>query len=433
MAAAVKLLQLSPTMTEGTVVKWLVKEGDEVESGTPIVEVETDKAVMEQESFEDGKILKIVVPEGEKVAVETLLAVIGEDGEDISEFLDDSGSSDSAPKKQDKSDKKEKKEEKDSSPSKEKEPRKEEKAPAASEQRSGERIYASPLAKKMAKEHDLSLAKIKGSGPNGRIIRRDIESAIKRKEAGLEAADTKPISIAEGSASSAPAPSGGETIRVSGMRATIARRLVESKQQVPHFQVSMDVRGEKLLEAVKRVREMGTETKVTVSHFLIKAMGSTLMRHQALRTQWGGENLHVIDGAHISIAIAIEDGLLTPVMRNVQAKGVIQIAQELKEFAAKAKERKLSGDDLTGGVQTLSNLGMYDVDQFNAIVNPPEASILAVGAMQDRPVVENGQVVAGKVMTLTLSADHRVVDGAVAAEYLRDLRRALEDPMLMLL
>ncbi|MCC5875119.1 MAG: 2-oxo acid dehydrogenase subunit E2 [Candidatus Sumerlaeia bacterium] len=428
MASAVKLLQLSPTMTEGTVVKWLVKEGDEVESGTPIVEVETDKAVMEQESFEDGKILKIVVPEGEKVAVETLLAVIGEDGEDISELLGGAGSGgDSAPKKQ------EKKEEKKESPSssKDKEAPKEEKS---TEQRSGERIYVSPLAKKMAREHDLTLTKIKGSGPNGRIIRRDIESAIKRKEAGMEASDTKPISIAEGSAAgAAPAPSGGDTIRVSGMRATIAKRLVESKQLVPHFQISMDVRGEKLLEAVKRVREMGTETKVTVSHFLIKAMGSTLMRHKALRTQWGGDNLHVMEGAHISIAIAIEDGLLTPVMRNVQSKGVVQIATELKEFAAKAKDRKLTGDDLTGGVQTLSNLGMYDVDQFNAIINPPEASILAVGAMQDRPVVEDGQVVAGKVMTLTLSADHRVVDGAVAAEYLRDLRRALEDPMLMLL
>lgn len=428
MASAVKLLQLSPTMTEGTVVKWLVKEGDAVESGTPIVEVETDKAVMEQESFDDGKILKIVVPEGEKVAVETLLAVIGEDGEDISSLVDGGGAETKAPAK---SSKKEEAPTNSKSSAKEEEPSRKE---AAASPKLGEKVYASPLAKKMAKDNNLNLTRIKGSGPNGRIIRRDIESAIKRQEAGAEASEQRPISLTLGSApSSTPAPSGGEEIKVSGMRATIAKRLVESKQFVPHFQVTMDVRGEKLIEAVKRVREMGTDPKVTVSHFLIKAMASTLMRHKALRTQWGGEKLHVIDGAHISIAIAIEDGLLTPVMRDVHTKGVVQIARELKEFAAKAKERKLTAEDMSGGVQTLSNLGMYDVDQFNAIINPPEASILAVGAMQDRPVVENGQVVAGKVMTLTLSADHRVVDGAVAAEYLADLRATLEEPMLMLL
>lgn len=430
MASPVRLLQLSPTMTEGTLVKWLVKEGDEVESGTPIAEVETDKAVMEQESFEDGKILKIVVKEGEKIAVESLIAIIGEEGEDVSGLLDEEKSAGES-KPAAKPEKAPAETDTKVAPA---EPEDEAPIPTAKSsepvRKEGERVFISPLARKMIAEHDLDVDQIKGTGPNGRIVKRDIESALKQgTAAAAKKAPAKPAAAAPAATPAAAA----EELPVSGMRATIARRLTESKQQVPHFQVTVNVRAERLLEAVKRIRDMGTEPKVTVTHFLIKAMAGTIMRHRAIRSQWADDTIRVINGAHISIAIAIEEGLLTPVMRDVHTKGVIQIAKELQELAARAKERKLTGDDMAGGVQTISNLGMYGVDEFNAIINPPEASILAVGATQDRPVVEDGQVVPGKVMSLTLSADHRVVDGAVAAEYLRDLRRALEDPMLMLL
>lgn len=415
MASPVNLLQLSPTMTEGTIVKWLVKEGDTVSSGTPIAEVETDKAVMEQESFFDGKMLKIVVKEGDKIPVETLIAVIGEDGEDISALLPGGNGSKVAPKK------KEAESAKGAAPR----PALAGVPPGSAEQWSSEggRKLASPLARKMAREAGLDIAALSGTGPQGRIIRRDIEEAI-TKGVRLAPAPTGTVATAAAAV---------EEVKLSGIRQTIARRLVESKQQIPHFQLRIDVRGERLLDAVARAREVNEEAKVTVTHFLIKAMASAAMRHKAIRSQWAGDRLQVIGSSHISVAVAIEEGLVTPVLRDVQAKGVVQIAAELRERAALARARKLTAEDMSGGVQTISNLGMFGISEFTAIINPPESSILAVGAMEDRPVVENGQVVPAKVMTITMSCDHRVIDGAVGAQYLADLKRILEEPALMLL
>ncbi len=436
MASQVTLLQLSPTMSEGTIVKWLVKEGDEVSSGMPIAEVETDKAVMEQEAFEDGKVLKILVPEGERVEVGNTIMISGEEGEDISSLVDQAAS------KPESKDEKPKKDEKKKEPAKDaKESVKEEKkAPAAEtskvkaeeprdeEEREPVRILASPLAKKMAKEADLDLSRVKGTGPNNRITKRDVEAALSEEQKA-------PAGAAAPAASQAPSPEAaesGEEIKLTGMRQTIARRLTESKQQIPHFQLTVEVRGEKLLEAVEHVRAQYPDAKVTVSHFLIKAMAANLMRHKELRSQWAGDKLVVHPSAHVSVAVAIDEGLVTPVIRNAQGKGVVALAAELRELAGKARDRKLTAEDMSGGTQTLSNLGMFGIHEFNAIINPPEATILAVGAMEDRPVVENGQLVAGKVMKITMSCDHRVVDGAVGARYLSDLRKALEDPLLIL-
>lgn len=425
MATPVHLLQLSPTMTEGTIVKWLVKEGDEVTSGQPIAEVETDKAVMEQESFDDGKVLKIAAKEGDRIAVESLIMVIGEEGEDVSSFGDAPKTEKKAEKPAPKAEAHAKKEEPKQAPKKEEPkkspaPEKKEQKPAASA-KSGGRILASPLARKMAEEANLDLARVNGSGPNGRIIREDVEKAIEGGGATV-------------SGSSYELPS-EEThqVSVSGMRQTIARRLTESKQTVPHFPLTVEVRGEKLLEGVKRLKEIQPDAKVTVTHFLIKAMATLAMKHEAIRSQWGGDHINVIGGAHISVAVAIDVGLVTPVIRNVHRKGVIQIAQELRELAEKARARKLTAEDMSGGVQTLSNLGMYGIHEFGAIINIPESSILAVGAMEDRPVVENGQIKPGKVMNITMSCDHRVIDGAVGAAYLADLKRALEEPLLLLM
>lgn len=423
MATAVNLLQLSPTMSEGTVVKWLVKEGDEVSSGTPIAEVETDKAVMEQESFEDGKVLKILVKEGEKVAVGSLLMVTGEPGEDYSALLGGGAAKPAvaaAPVAA--------KPEPKAAPAPVSAPApapaaKPAAAPVPSAAPAG-RVIASPLARKIAKDAGLDLNGVSGSGPNGRIIRRDVETALSGAPSSATAA---PV------ASSYSAPASAERIAVSGMRAVIAKRLIESKTTIPHFQLTVDVRGERLLDGVARIKAAHPDAKVTVTHFIIKAMAVVAMRHRAVRSQWAGDAINVLPSAHISVAVAIEDGLVTPVIRDAQAKGVLQIAQDLRDLASKARDRKLGAADMSGGVQTLSNLGMFGISQFNAIINPPESSILAVGGMEDRPVVENGQLVAGKVMTITLSADHRVMDGAVAAQYLQDLKLALEDPLMMLL
>ena len=441
MASPITLLQLSPTMEQGTVVNWLVSEGDDVESGQAVAEVETDKAVMEQESFEDGKVLKIVANEGDKVDVGDLLMVIGEEGEDISDVLEQGGQ-----KEEKKEEKKEpEKEEKKDKDKKEEKPKAEEVAPArpepaASGGRSG-RILASPLARKMAEEEGLDLSQIEGSGPKGRIVKRDIEKVMEEGTGKKPSEAEKPAKTGK-AAAPAPAPrpasvmpsgEAEEEIKLSGMRETIARRLSQSKQTVPHFQLHIEVRGENLEEAVARAREAYPDTKVTVTHFIVKAMANAAMRHQPIRTQWAEDKLVVMPHASISVAVAIDEGLVTPVIRNAHGKGVVQIAQELRELAGLARDRKLGSEDYSGGVQTLSNLGMYDITRFNAIINPPESSILAVGSLEERPVVENGQVVPGKVMEVVMSCDHRVIDGMVGAQYLADLKRSLEEPMLILM
>lgn len=433
MATPVTLLQLSPTMTEGTLVKWLVSEGDEVQNGQPIAEVETDKAVMEQESFEDGIVLKILSKEGDKIPVESLIMVIGEKGEDISDVLAQAKAAASKPAEKAPAPKKQPAPAPPKAPPPEPTQVPTPAAPVASApapaKAEGERVLASPLARKMAVDSNLNLNQVQGTGPNSRIVKRDIEAAL----AGGGAHVHVPGHFVPHQSNAMPQAPIIEEIPLSGMRSVIARRLSESKQTVPHFQLTVEVRGEKLLQAVSRIREVEPDSKVTVTHFLIKAMAAGAMNHQAIRTQWAGDKLAVIDGAHISVAIAIKDGLVTPVIRNAQSKGVVQIAKDLRELAGLARDRKLTAEDFSGGVQTISNLGMFGIHDFNAIINPPESSILAVSAMEDRPVVENGELIVGKVMNITMSCDHRVIDGAVGAQYLRSLKNLLEEPVLMLL
>lgn len=440
MATPIQLLQLSPTMSEGTIVRWHVKEGDSVSAGDVLAEVETDKAVMEQEAFDDGTILKILVPQGQAVAVGGNIAIVGEQGEDVSGLENDGGQAAPAAEKKSEEKKPEKKEEKAAKPSAEK-PQEKPKAapveakakakaaaPAAPARAEGERVVASPLARKMAEEHGLELAEVEGTGPNGRITKRDIERAV---EEGGKKAERPAAPKAPRPAAAAPAAS-DEEVPLSGMRKTIARRLVQSRQEVPSFSMSVEVDAQPVVDAVARLREKFPDDKLTVTHFVIKAMASMLMKHEWLRTQWIDGKLVRKAGAHVSVAVAIEDGLLTPVIRDAQTKGLLALADELRELAARARDRKLTEEDLSGGVQTLSNLGMFDIDHFDAIINPPESSILAVGRIADKPVVVDGELQVGKRMTITLSCDHRVVDGAVGAAYLRDVKAALEDPLLIL-
>lgn len=425
MASVVSLLQLSPTMSEGTLMKWLVKEGDVVKSAQPIAEVETDKAVMEQESFEDATVLKLLVGAGSKVGVGSAIAVLGQKGEDISSVLAGIGvaaakAAAPAPAPPAKPAPAAKPAAAPVAPAA---PAPAAPAPAPAAASNGGRVFASPLAKKIAKESGLDLAAISGTGPQGRVIKRDVELAL------VEG----PKVVAPAAAVAPSAGEGDEIVPLSGMRQTIARRLLESKQTIPHFQLTIEVRCERVLDAVERVRAAYPDSKVTVTHFLIKAMAMTMMRHKAIRSQWGGDHLRVVNAGHVSCAVAIEEGLVTPVIRNAHAKGVLKIAEELRELAGLARARKLTAADMTGGCQTISNLGMFGIHEFTAIINPPESTILAVGGVEERPVVEKGQIVAGKVMTITMSCDHRVVDGAVGSQYLADLKKSLEDPLMMLL
>lgn len=424
MATPIQLLQLSPTMSEGTIVRWHVKEGDSVSAGDVLAEVETDKAVMEQEAFDDGTVLKILVPQGSSVAVGGNIAIVGEAGEDISGV--DAGGAAAAEKK-------ESKEEKKAAPAKEKkaagekpkeEAKTEEKAPAPPQRAEGERLFASPLARKMAEEQGLDLSAIEGTGPNGRVTKRDIESAA---EKGIGKAVR-----AEARTGAAPVAAADEEVPLSNMRKVIARRLVQSRQEVPSFSLSVELDAQQLLDAVARVKERFPDEKVTLTHFVIKAQAAMLMKHEWVRTQWIDGKLMRKAGAHVSVAVAIEDGLLTPVIRNAQTKGVVELSRELRSLAEKARSRKLGEEDLSGGVQTLSNLGMFEIDHFDAIINPPESSILAVGRIVEKPIVVKGEMRIGKRMSITLSCDHRVVDGAVGASYLKDLKAALEEPLLML-
>jgi pyruvate dehydrogenase E2 component (dihydrolipoamide acetyltransferase) len=434
MASPIQLLQLSPTMTEGTIVRWLVKEGDKVSAGTTLAEVETDKAVMELESFEDGKILKLTAKEGDSVPVGSTIGYIGQAGEAIP-----GDGAAPAPKKA------------DAKPA----AKVEEKAPAVAaagakadktekvaavaaasgsngssgKSAVGDRVFASPLARKMAAEHGISLDQLHGSGPGNRVIKRDIEAAL---ESGVATEVAKAPAAQKPPAVAVPAGAGDEEISLSGMRKVIARRLVQSRQEVPSFSLTVEVAAEPLERAVARLRELFPEEKVTLTHFLIKAMAAAIMKHDWLRTQWVDGKLIRKNAAHISVAVAVGEGLLTPVIRNAESKGVVALSRELRDLAAKARDRKLTETDLSGGVQTLSNLGMFGISQFDAIINPPEASILAVGAVVEKPVVRGGQLVVGRTYNITLSCDHRVVDGAVGAAFLKDLKGLLEEPLAIL-
>ncbi|MDX2175585.1 MAG: dihydrolipoamide acetyltransferase family protein [Candidatus Sumerlaeia bacterium] len=448
MASIVELLQLSPTMSEGTLVKWKVKEGDTIKVNQIIAEVETDKAVMEHETFEAGVIRKLVAKEGSKIPVGSALAIVGKADEDISELLAKvtagGGAAAEAPKEAPKAPAAPASggrnrapapaPAKPAAPAPKAAPAPAPKAapapppaPAAAKAANGSgRVVASPLAKKLAKEAGVDLASVAGSGPSGRIIKRDVETAL-----------------AAAPAASAPAAAftaynfqvGGEVeeLPLSNVRRIIAQRLVESKTQVPHFQLDVVVRAERLIEAQRKIREAYKDVKVTPTHFLVKAMAQLAMRHPEIRTQWAGDKLRRLPSAHISVAVAAPDGLVTPVLRDVQAKGLLQIVSEMAEIVGRARERRLKPEEMTGGVQTISNLGMYPISFFTAIINPPESSILAIGAVEDRVFVEDGKMVPGKAFSITMSCDHRVIDGAVGAKYLADLKATLEDPFLLVL
>jgi len=461
---------LSPTMTEGNLAKWHVKEGDEVNAGDVIAEIETDKATMEVEAVDEGTVGKIVVDEGaEGVQVNEVIAILLEEGES-SDDLDkappppkpsDGEAEDEGDKDEGK--KKEAKKEREEKPSSKQEEGKAKKgdgkaavsddappAPPAPKDSSGERVKASPLARRMAQQAGIDLTQLKGSGPQGRIVKADIETAMEKGEAKAapeKAAPAPAAAAAEAGAPPTAAAPGGKAFadqlgmeyeqeKLSGMRKTIARRLSESKQTVPHFYLTIDCEVDELLKVRKELNARAGDSgdyKLSVNDFVIRAAALALKKVPAANASWDESGLLYYKHADISVAVATEGGLITPIIKQAETKGLQAISSEMKDLAARARENKLAPEEYQGGTFSVSNLGMFGIKHFEAIINPPQGCILAVGAGEQRPVVKDGALAVATVMSCTLSVDHRVVDGAIGAEYLAAFKKLIEDPLTMLL
>ncbi len=439
---------LSPTMTEGTLAKWLVKEGDEVSSGDVIAEIETDKATMEVEAVDEGVVGKILVSEGtDAVPVNKVIAVLLEEGEDASAIPDDPQAGAPAPKEAPKEEPKDAaKAEAPAAKGNGAEPP----APAApaaagpapaAPSVDGKRIFASPLARRIAKQKGLDLAALKGSGPRGRIIKADVEAA----QPGAAPA-AKPEAAPAAAAAAAPATSGpgakaladmlGMAHRqepLSSMRKVIAKRLTESKQQVPHFYLTVDCELDGLLKVRKELNSRSDDYKISVNDFVIRAVALALKQVPAANASYDDSGLLFYEHADVSVAVATPAGLITPIVKAAETKGLATIANEMKDLATRARDGKLKPEEYQGGSFSVSNLGMFGIKDFAAVINPPQGCILAVGAGEQRPVVKDGALSVATVMSCTLSVDHRVVDGAVGAQFLAAFKKLIEDPLSMLL
>jgi pyruvate dehydrogenase E2 component (dihydrolipoamide acetyltransferase) len=427
MAIVIDMPKLSDTMQEGVIAKWNIKEGDKVNSGDIIAEVETDKATMDVEVFDGGTVLKIMAKEGEAVPLGGKMAIIGNPGEDISSLL---GTNSGATAKDAPSTKKTDEPSSVDSTSSEKafDPLFGDIDESKSVADMGDsRVKASPLARKMAENQGIDLAHVKGTGPNGRIVKADIESF--EQPTGTSAASTEAKTVSYPSFS---VDAQDKEFRISQMRKTIAKRLAESKFTSPHFYETVDIDMKSAILAREAMNASG-DVKISFNDLVVKACAKSLRQHPKMNSSWLGDVIKEHGGVHVAIAVAIEDGLVTPVIRNTDIKGLAQISAETRDLAKRAREKKLEPKDWEGSTFTISNLGMYGIEEFTAIINPPNAAILAVGAIRDVPVVENGHVVPGKRMKVTLSSDHRVVDGATCAEFLNSVRKYLENPATMLL
>jgi pyruvate dehydrogenase E2 component (dihydrolipoamide acetyltransferase) len=440
---------LSPTMTEGTLAKWLVKEGDEIAAGDVIAEIETDKATMEVEAVDEGTVGKIMVAEGtDGVPVNQVIAVLLEEGEDASAIAETPAAPQKeAPKAAAKA---EPDAEKPASSGNGSEPpakgpalkAAETPAPTAPSGPDG-RIFASPLARRIARDKGVDLAAVKGSGPRGRIVKADVEGA---RPGAAPVAKAAAPAAAPSAAAAAPAAAGpgakqyadmlGMAYRqepLSGMRKVIAKRLTESKQQVPHFYLTVDCELDELLKVRKELNARSDDYKISVNDFVIRAAALALKKVPAANASYDESGLLFYEHADVSVAVATPAGLITPIIKAAEGKGLAAIANEMKDLAARARDNKLKPEEYQGGSFSVSNLGMFGIRDFAAVINPPQGCILAVGAGEQRPVVKDGALSIATVMSCTLSVDHRVVDGAVGAQFLAAFKKLIEDPLTMLL
>jgi pyruvate dehydrogenase E2 component (dihydrolipoamide acetyltransferase) len=436
MAIQIEMPKLSDTMTEGTLIKWHKKVGDSVEIGDILAEVETDKATMEMEAFDEGTITEILIQEGDKAAIGSVLAVL--DGDDAAPATPAAAPA--------------------AAPTPAAAPAATTATPATpvtARAEDGARIKSSPLARKVASELGVDISSLSGSGPGGRIVRADVVSAgssapAKSTQANAAAAlvaaakarSTAPAAAAQAAPAAAPqallptAKEGDSRIELSSMRKVIASRLLTSKQTIPHFYLHVEADAAPLMALRKQINaqaELTHGNKYSVNDFVLKAVINATVAVPAVNASFAGD--HIVSFKHVglAVAIAVEDGLVTPVIQQAETKSVLQISKEVKDMAARAKEKKLKPSEFDGGTVTVSNLGAWGIESFDAIVNPPQALILSVGAAIEKPVVKNGQVVPGLRINLGVSCDHRVVDGAVAASFLAEVKKLIEQPALMLI
>ncbi len=417
MAEIVRMPKLSDTMTEGVVAEWHKSVGDEVESGELLAEIETDKATMEFESFQDGTLLYIGVEKGSTAPVDSVLCILGEKGEDYKALLESSKpEEEEINKEEQKEDSATAEESAKTEPAQASETAKQASNQASSSNSNG-RIIASPLAKKIASEKGIDLSQVIGSGEGGRIVKQDVENftpgASSSPSSGLIAAEAY------------------QDEPVTQMRKTIARRLSESKFTAPHFYLTIEIDMDQVVSARKAVNASG-DVKVSFNDFVLKAAATALKKHPKVNAAWMDDYIRYNEHVHIGVAVAVDEGLLVPVIRHANAKSLSQLSGEVKEYAQKAKDKKLQPSDWEGNTFTISNLGMFGIEEFTAIINPPDACIMAVGGIIQKPVVKEGQIVVGNRMKVTLSCDHRVVDGALGAAFLNTFKSMLENPVMMI-
>ncbi len=464
MATQVVMPKLSPTMEEGQLSRWLKKEGDKVSMGEPLAEIDTDKATMEMQALGSGVLRKILIQEGESAPLGQLIAVIGDENEDISALLSGAGSSQAAT---------ENKERTESSVEAGSDGAQQESAkvspegesaqatakgeplagdtegkPSDSGQQSGngsksaaqpaaegERLIVSPLAARMAAEAGINLRTLTGSGPSGRIVKRDIEEAMKSAPAAPAPAQAGAVEARRQQPAQQSQIEGASPYRdepMSEMRRTIARRLVTSIGPVPHFFLTTEVEMDRAAEARRQINEMNPDLKISLNDLIIKVAALSLIQHPQVNSSFQEKIVRYYERADIGVAVAIEEGLITPVIRAAESKGLGQIATEVRELAERARARKLRPEEYTGATFSVSNLGMFGIDEFTAVINPPEGAILAVGAMTPKPVVRDGEIIIRQMMRVTMSCDHRVIDGATGARFLQTFKKMLENPLSML-
>jgi pyruvate dehydrogenase E2 component (dihydrolipoamide acetyltransferase) len=431
MATQVVMPKLSPTMEEGQLSRWLKKEGDKVSMGEPLAEIDTDKATMEMQALSNGVLRKILIGEGESAPLGQAIAIIGDADEDISALLKsvESQPAKVSPAAANKSEEPAQAATTATGPSVPADGK-----PATETSRDGGRQLISPIAARMAAEAGINLKSVQGSGPGGRIVKRDIEGAVGAKEAPAKGAPRlKPVMAAPHEPGVVYGPSSFREEPLSEMRRTIARRLVTSLGPVPHFFLTSEIDMERAADMRRSINELYPEAKLSINDIVIKVTAAALMQHPQVNASFQDKKVRYYEHADVGVAVATEHGLITPVVRSADLKSLFEIAGEVRELATRARARKLKPEEYTGASFSISNLGMFGIDEFTAVINPPEGAILAVGAMAPKPVVNDGQIVIRQTMRVTMSCDHRVIDGATGAQFLQTFKQILENPLYLFL
>jgi len=438
--------KLSPTMEEGQIARWLKKEGDKVAMGEPLAEIDTDKATMEMQALANGVLRKIIIGEGQSAPLGEPIAIIGEAEEDISSLLSQAPAAAPAPAQQPQD---QKQPEPPPAPAPAEQPappraqaaaagstsnatngRQTAAAPAAAGSAPSGRMIVSPLAARMAAESGLDLRSVQGSGPGGRIIKKDIEAALSQPKAA-PAPQRYPRPVEPGQPVPVAAPSAYRDEPATQIRQTIAKRLVTSLGPVPHFFLTTEIEMDRAAEMRRGINALDPDLKISINDIIIKVTAAALMQHPEVNASFQEKFVRYYERADIGVAVAIEDGLITPVVRAADQKSLSQIAAEVRELAERARSKRLKPEEYTGATFSISNLGMFGIDEFTAVINPPEGAILAVGAMSPKPVVRDNEIVVRQIMRVTMSCDHRVIDGATGAKFLQTFKKILENPLYL--